>query len=326
MASLATAMLKLQKKAYCLSLLFISFFSNNMAFSHGETIELSHTPGGPVYLSQEQKSIIDLKLAKVSERSLAQILGLNGEIQLLANAQADVSVRVSGNVSALYANLGDTVTLGQPLVKIQSLLIGEPPPSVIIKAPMDGLIDARNISLGQAVQPNTVLFHISNRRQLLVIAKVYEEDLAKVSIGQEARLLVLSYPNHDFVGKLILIEPNLDPLTRTVNVQILLDNKQNLLKPGMFTRVNLILEKKKNTLSIPNAAILEANDEKFVFKAVGTHYERIEVTTGITDANFSEIKQGLAAGDEVVIQGNRQLYTLWLTGVSKPVSTVKDKP
>ncbi len=181
------------------------------------------------------------------------------------------------------------------------------------------------MNLGQAIAPNTVLFHISNRAQVITVAKVYEEDLGKVKTGQEAKVKVLSYPQKRFTGKVILIEPNLDSLTRTVNIQILLDNQQGLLKPGMFTRVYLRLAQKAEALTIPNSAILEANNEKFVFKRQGNAYERVVVKTGLSDETYTEITAGLAAGDEVVMQGNRQLYTLWLTGGNKTQST-KDSP
>lgn len=284
-----------------------------LVFAHGEQFDISTQPHGPVHLSKEQIKLIDLKTVKAINKPLVQLLGLNGEIQLLPNEQADVSVRISGNVTALYANLGDQVKINQPLIKVQSLLIGDPPPSIVMNAPMTGVIDARNVNLGQAVAPNTVLFHISNRSKLIVVAKVYEEDLGKVKVGQIANLHVLSYPQKNFVGKVTLIEPNLDPLTRTVNAQILVDNPQDLLKPGMFTRANLILQKINSALAIPNSAIIEANNEKFVFKQQGDAFDRVVVKTGISDDNYTEILEGLVVGDEVVTQGNRQLYTNWLT-------------
>ncbi|KTD23965.1 MULTISPECIES: efflux RND transporter periplasmic adaptor subunit [Legionella] len=297
------------------TLVFLSFlFTISLVFAHGERFEISGPPQNSFSLNPEQTKLIDLKTTQVFTKPLEETLGLNGEIQLLPNAQADVSVRISGNVTQLYANLGDKVKVGQPLLKVQSLLIGDPPPSVVMNSPMSGVIDARNVNLGQAVAPNTVLFHISDRSKLIVIAKAYEEDLGKVKVGQEARLHVLSYPQQIFKGKVSLIEPNLDPLTRTVNVQILLDNPKDLLKPGMFTRANLVLQENKDALVIPNSAIIEANNEKFVFRKQGNVYQHVVVKTGISDDNYTEILSGLAAGDEVVNQGNRQLYTYWLTG------------
>lgn len=296
------------------SALFSILIGTSSIFAHGEEFNYNTQPSGPIYLSEGQAKLIELKTVKASKKPLSQRLGLNGTIQLMANSQADVSVRISGNVSALYANLGDIVSEGQPLIKVQSLLIGDPPPSVVMKAPMAGIIDSRNVSLGQAVVPNTVLFHISNRSQVLVIAKVYEEDVGKVALGQIAALDVLSYPNHYFNGKVTLIEPNIDPLTRTVNVQIIVDNADHLLKPGMFVRTNLILQDKQDALVIPNEAIIEANNQFFVFIKQGDSYEKRLIKTGIEDKTFTEVIEGITLGEEAVTQGNRQIYTLWLTG------------
>ncbi|MDP3268281.1 MAG: efflux RND transporter periplasmic adaptor subunit [Legionella sp.] len=293
-------------------------------FAHGEEITISEGRKGPVKLSPEQVAMLQVETAKVKVQPLAELLTLNGQIELVPNAQANVSVRISGSVTALSANLGEDVLKGQRLATIQSRLIGNPPPSVAVFAPISGIIDARNVTLGQAVEPDTIIFHISNREQLLVIAKVYEEDLSKVKLGQQANIYVLSYPKQVFTGTVTLIEPNLDELTRTVNVQIRLVNKDKLLKPGMFARTNLVLNKNNTALTVPVDALLEANEEQFVFVRKGFEYDRKVVTTGATDNEVTEITSGLHAGDEVVTQGNRQIYTLWLSGSNHSKASHKD--
>lgn len=269
--------------------------------------------------------MLDIKVAEATTRPMAQLLGLNGQIQLLPDAQADVSIRISGSVTAIDVNLGDRVKQGQRLATVQSRLVGNPPPSVAVTAPIAGLIDARNINLGQAVEPNTVLFHISNRDKLLVIAQVYEEDLGEIKAGQEVNIHALSYPKRIFPGQVTLIEPNLDPLTRTVNVRITLDNKEGFLKPGMFVRANVILAHNEAALAVPNAALLQADNESFVFVQNDDTYDRVVVNVGAVDDEYSEITDGLVPGDLVVTQGNRELYTLWLSGGSK-TKTGQEEP
>jgi len=284
------------------------------AFAHGGEIEVGGGGArGPVQLSAAQQKAIALRVAAASARPLSTLLNLNGEVQLLPNRQADVSLRISGQIKALYANLGESVRSGQRLVLVQSRLVGDPPPSVTISAPMSGVIDARNAVVGQAVEPNTVLFHISDRSQVIVVGKVYEEDIGKIKRGQEARVRVLSYPQV-FIGKITLIDPNLDPLSRTVKVWIQLANPQDLLKPNMFARASVVLQHNAAALTIPNSAIIEANGEKFVFVREGGKYHRVEVSIGAQDDEYSEITDGVVPGDEVVTQGNRQIYTMWLTG------------
>ncbi len=119
----------------------------------------------------------------------------------MPNSQADASVRINGQVTDLYANVGDMVHKGQKLAKVQSFLVGDPPPSVEVMAPLNGVIDARNVKLGQSVQPNTALFSISNRDPIMILAILYEEDIGKVKIGQSAQINVLSYPGRTFTGK-----------------------------------------------------------------------------------------------------------------------------
>lgn len=284
------------------------------AFAHGEQIETGSGVRGPVQLSAEQQKTIALQWVPASVRPLPRVLNLNGEVQLLPNRQADVSLRISGQVKALYANPGDTVRTGQRLALVQSRLVGDPPPSVTITAPMSGVIDVRNAVLGQAVEPNTVLFHISDRSQVIVVARVYEDSLGEVKMGQEARVRVLSYPQQIFRGKITLIDPNLDPLSRTVKVWIQLANPQGLLKPNMFARAGVILQRNEAGLAVPASAVIEANGEKFVFVREGDKFKRVEVTLGADDGEYSQITDGLVPGDEVVTQGNRQLYTLWLMG------------
>lgn len=303
-----------RQRAKIITISLSLFIHANLVFAHGEEIEVSDGPKGPVQLTQEQTRMLAIEVAEATNRPMAQLLTLNGQIQLLPNAQADVSVRISGAVTAIEANLGDKVAVGQPLATVQSRLIGDPPPSVVVKAPIAGIIDARNVNLGQAVEPNTVLFHISNRDQLLVIAQVYEEDLGQVKLGQAVNIHALSYSKQIFPGKVTLTEPNLDSLTRTVNVQISLANSEGLLKPGMFVRASVVLSHNEAALTVPNAAMLQADNEQFVFVRNGNRYERVVVKTGASDDTYTEIIDGLVPGDEVVIQGNRELYTLWLSG------------
>jgi multidrug efflux pump subunit AcrA (membrane-fusion protein) len=294
----------------------IGICAPNAAFAHGGEIELGGGAKGPVQLTAAQQSAIGLDTAVAGPHPLATLLSLNGEVQLLPDRQADVSLRISGQVKELLAKLGDSVRAGQRLALVESRLLGDPPPSVAITAPMAGVIDARNVVLGQAVEPNTQLFHISDRSQMIVAAKVYEEDLDQVHVGQAAHVRLLSYQQQMFSGQVSLIEPNLDPSSRTVKVWIQLENLKGLLKPNMFAIASLILSSNDSALAIPNNAILEANGEKFVFVKQGDSFDRVDITIGASDDEYSEVTDGLVPGDEVVVQAKRQVYTMWLTGSS----------
>lgn len=287
-------------------------------WAHGDEIEVGGGgPKGPVALSEAQAKAIGLTLVAADLKPLADLLTLNGEMQLLPDRQAQVSTRISGQVTALYVQLGDTVRAGQKLARVQARLVGDPPPSVDVSSPKGGIVDAVNIAIGQSVEPLTTLFQISDRSQINMVARVYEEDLGKVRLGLDARIHTLSYPDKVFNGKVALIGPALDPASRTTQVWFRLANPEGLLKPNLFAKAAVVLKQNDAALAIPNAAIIEANGEKFVFVKQGEEYARVEIETGLADDEYTEVADGIVPGDEVVTQGNRQLYTLWLTGGGK---------
>ncbi len=286
-------------------------------FAHGDEIEVGDSAKGPVSLTPAQAKAIGLTLGIADLRPLADLLVLNGEIQLLADRQAQVSTRISGQVSALYVQLGDRVQAGQRLARIQARLVGDPPPSVDVSSPKSGIVDAVNIAVGQSIEPATALFEISDRSQVNMVARVYEEDLGKVRLGQDVRIRTLSYPDKVFKGKVSLIGPALDAASRTAVVWIRLANPDGLLKPNLFAKAAVVLKQNAAAFTISNAAIIEANGEKFVFVKQGEQFDRVDITTGLADDEFSEVTDGLVPGDAVVTQGNRELYTLWLTGGGK---------
>jgi cobalt-zinc-cadmium efflux system membrane fusion protein len=289
-----------------------------LAFAHGGEIEVGGGAKGPVHLTDAQQKALALKLEAATQRPLSDLLYLNGEVRPVPGRQAEVSTRISGQVKQLYISLGDRVKAGQQLARVQSRLVGDPPPSVDVSAPMGGIVDVVGVTVGSSVEPTTVMFHIQDSTEVNVVARVYEEDLGKIQLGQNANVSLLSYPDKRFAGKVTLIGPSLDPLSRTVEVWVKLPNTEGLLKPNLFARVGVVLKHDAATLAIPTAAIIEANGEKFVFVKQKGAFDRVEVATGMSDDQYTEVTDGLVPGDEVVTQGNRQVYTVWLTGGSAP--------
>lgn len=300
--------------------LLLALTISALAFGHGSQIEVGGGAKGPVALTDAQQKAIGLQIVAADSRPMAELLNLNGEVRVAQGRQAEVSPRISGQVTALYAHLGENVKKGQRLVRVQSRLVGDPPPSVDIVAPMSGVVDSLNVALGLSVEPGTVLYRISDRSQVDVVARLYEEDAGKVKVGQEALVHALSYPDRLFTGRVRLIGPSLDPQSRTLDVWIRLANPGGLLKPNLFATASVVLRKDDAALAIPRAAIIEANGEKFVFVREGGQFHRVEITVGSSDDQFAEVVDGLVPGDEVVTQGNRQVYTLWLTG-GKPIKS-----
>jgi len=290
-------------------------------FAHGEQIETGGG-GGPVKLTKAQQAAIGLKTAKAELRDMDAVLILNGKVKLNPNLHAHVTTRIQGRVEKLYAKVGDTVEKGQKLAEVESRQIGNPPPVVTIEATVGGVINDRDATVGESVEPNKELFHIIDLSEVIVEAEVYEEDVGQVKLNQATRIRVLGYPDDVFEGKITFVGLELDPEKRTLPVWISVKNPDWKLRPDMFAKIAVILAHNEGVLAVPKEAILEAQGEKFVLAQTGDTFNRVDVKTGVEDDNFVEIQEGLVPDDLVVTVGKREVYTTWLTGGKKV--TAKD--
>ena len=306
-----------------LAALLLTTTSSQKLFAHGGQIETGGGAGGPVTLTKVQQESIGLRTAKADFSTIDTILLLNGSVQIDPDRHAHVTTRISGRISQLPAHVGDRVEKGQTLAVIQSRQVGEPPPEVKVDAPMSGVVAERPVNIGDSVEPNTELFHIVDLSKVIVVAQVYEEDIGKVKLGQSARITALGYPTNEFNGQVTFFGLELDPETRTLPVWLMVDNPDGKLRAAMFVKAALLLAKNSDVLTAPRTAVLEEGGEKFVFVRTGDTFNRVDVQTGAEDDRNVEIKDGLVPGDDVVTQGQRELYTQWLTGAPK-ASAEKD--
>lgn len=301
-----------------LAVLLGSVLVSPLLFGHGSSITTGGGGGGPVTLTKTQQASIGLQTANADFRSIATILALNSNVSLDANRHAHVTTRISGRVEGLFASVGDRVEKGQKIAVIQSRQLGDPPPEIEVNAPVAGVINERSVSLGDAVEPSTALFHIVDLSKVIAVAQVYEEDVGKVKLGQTVRVRALSYPETDFTGRVTFIGLEMDADTRTLPVWVAVDNPDSKLRAGMFAKAIVLLGENPDLLTVPKEAILEEGGEKFVFVQTANTFKRADVQTGVADDRFIEIKDGLVPGDAVVTTGQRELYTQWLTGGVKP--------
>jgi len=244
-------------------------------------------------------------------RQVEEVLPVNGIVKPEPNRVAEVSTRAEGRIQELYANLGDRVKKGQKLAALLPRQIGNPP-LVSITAPLSGTIVERDVSLGGSVEPNATLFRIADLSEVIVEGDVFESDVSKVKLGQYARVRLDAYPDVVFDGSISFIADQIDPEKRTLRIWVSIDNKAGLLKPEFFAKVDLVVRPGSEVLAVPIEAIIDDGAEKFVFVKNGNEFVRQDVATGMSDDRYIEITDGLYPGDQVVTDGNRQIYTKWL--------------
>ena len=176
---------------------------------------------------------------------------------------------------------------------------------VPIFAPASGVVLHRKVTIGSVVNEGDELLSISDTRTLWMIAAANELDLSKLRPGQAVNLEVRAYPDRDFNGRILKLGEQLDPITRTLQIRILVPNPQGLLKPEMYAIANLPEGGNHAVVLLPDAAIQDINGVPAVFvRKSATEFEPRTVKTGRRRNGETEIVEGLNPGEPVVVQGS----------------------
>ncbi len=179
------------------------------------------------------------------------------------------------------------------------------PQSISYVAPRDGIILERMATTGMMAKPGDVLFRIADISNVWVISDVPEYDLASVRNGAAVNVTVRSLPGTTFKGVVDLIYPQVDMQTRTTKVRIELPNPDGLLLANMYADVEIEAGAPKPVVAVPNSAVIDTGDRQVVFIDKGDgQFEPKDVKLGVRGEDQTEITQGIAAGDKVVVAAN----------------------
>ncbi len=178
----------------------------------------------------------------------------------------------------------------------------KPIESVTVYSPADGYVMSRNAFPGQRLTPETELYTIANLSQVWVMADVVEADAPQIRPGEAAHISIPGTADTYF-ARVMYIQPQIDPATRTLKVRLELPNPKMRLRPDMLADAE-IEGAGQRRLSVPASAVLDAGTSKTVFLDRGDGYfEPREVETGVRFADRVEIVKGLRAGERIVTSG-----------------------
>lgn len=171
-----------------------------------------------------------------------------------------------------------------------------------VQAPISGVIASRSIKTGNFVQINTPIFRIVDDSQLEATLNVPERELATLKSGQPVTLLADALPGQQFIGKVDRIAPVVDSGSGTFRVICAFGQGAEALQPGMFGRIRIDYDQRKDALVIPRLALLD-DGEPAVFVVRKGKASRVPVKLGYAEGPWLEVRQGLKEGDQVVTAG-----------------------
>ena len=176
-----------------------------------------------------------------------------------------------------------------------------------IRAPFAGVIGLRQVSEGDYVKEGQDLVNFEDISSLKVDFRMPEVYLGKLGKGQALGLESDAFKGEKFTAVVDAIDPLVDQSGRAVVLRAKLKNQGRKLRPGMFVRVNLIVDGKLDALAIPEEALVPVGEEQFVFKVVDGKVVRTRVKVGQRVGAQAVIMDGLAANDVVVTGGQLKL-------------------
>lgn len=176
---------------------------------------------------------------------------------------------------------------------------------VSVVSPVDGLVAARTMVVGQNVDTTVMLARIVNLDKVFIEAQIYEKDVAGVAIGDSVQVHVSAMPGKMYLAKVQYVAREVSQDTRTILVRSILENPGWTLRPGMFASIAIGGAAASHVLNVPTEALLQEGDHQVVYVLVapGQFVKRVVRTQPPIGAK-APVVEGLQAGDEVVSAGS----------------------
>jgi len=177
-----------------------------------------------------------------------------------------------------------------------------------IRAPISGYVSERAVRPGNLVTVHDPVFRITSYNPLLAVLHVPERELSVLRKGLEVAVTLDAWPGETFSGEIIRISPVVDPATGTFRVTAQVRDRDDMLKPGLFGRLEVLYDLRRDVPVIPRSAVITEDERNHVFViAEDGSASRRDIRLGYERAGLIEVRDGVAAGERVVTAGKGSL-------------------
>lgn len=195
--------------------------------------------------------------------------------------------------------------VAQAEVKVQKLKVIND--YKIIASPIAGTIQERLVDPGVVVQPGMGILKVGDYRKVRLQVNVPQQNLATIQVGSPIKARLIGNATQEIQGQVTSIFPKAGEETRTVTVEAVVDNPSRRIVAGQAVEMQIITNRKLNTLSVAQSAVSESSGKFTVWVMVGQQAQRKEVAVGLASGDRVEITSGLQAGDRVITSGQQRL-------------------
>ena len=237
----------------------------------------------------------------------AEYLQAKASVPALAGGGADSDQFARSMVEAAERKL-DLLGIGRDQIET----IKTAAPSFVMRAPISGTVVQNQALRGSAVNPGDVLYSVGTLDDVWITGDIYEDELARVRVGQPLEAVTTAYPDDVFRGVVERISPGVDPNTHTLQIRCQVNNPGLKLKPQMLAQVTIAVLT-GTTVTVPLDALVFETDSYFAYVDVGgDRFERRKVIIGSwNQPGYGRVVTGLTPGDQVVTGATMQVNQLW---------------
>lgn len=267
----------------------------------GTVKEIAFESGGPA-----AKNDLLVRLDTSSEE--AQLRAAEAQVEW-ARISAERARKLRANDTVSQSEL-DSAEAGLKQAQANADTIRTTIAKKTIRAPFAGRLGIRIVNLGEYLDTGKPVVSLQSLTPIHADFSLPQQALAQLSAGMRVRLTMDAFPDRQFDGTLKAINPDLDPSTRSVRLQAIFENPAQLLRPGMFARIEVLLPSEENVLVIPATSVLSAPYGSSVYiiepstnAAGGLVVRQQFIRTGRTRGDFVSVETGLKPGEKVVSSG-----------------------
>ncbi len=235
------------------------------------------------------------------------------EIKLNRDRTAAVSPRYASVVRQVFAEIGDEVKKDDVLAALENR---ETLAVYTVAAPLDGVVIAKDLAVGETADANKVLYEVADLSSVWADISIFPQYQHLIKKGMPVRFV--AHDSHEARGIVKYISPIISHETRTFTARCVLRGADADFTPGAFVRACIAVETQDVDVRVERAAVQSIDGEAVVFVPGDHGYEPVEVETGIADDHFVEIRHGLEPGDRYVATGAFTLKAELITGGMDP--------
>jgi multidrug efflux pump subunit AcrA (membrane-fusion protein) len=226
---------------------------------------------------------------------------------VFARREVGIFSSVTGKIKEIQVQAGERVSREQVLAVIDRDQAGLKFANAEVTSTIDGVVKSVLTEVGATVSPAAPLFQVVDLDTVEVAVDVPEKRLGRIREGLPVELTVLSYPGRVFYGRVSRLSPVLDPVSRTLEVRVRIDNPAQALKPGMFAEARLLLRQEAQIVRIPVAALVDRPEGEIAFVVREDRARQVAVRTAFVQEDVAAVESGVVAGDRVVVVGQQNL-------------------